>query len=72
MNNAGSKQLTDCGNEHYHNLSDKDQRKEKFQILPLIIKEFCLIGKIGQILSFAKRFAHCKERTHHEKQGFNL
>lgn len=61
MNNAGSKQIRDCGNKHDHGSSENGEREEKSNIASnhqITIKMFCLIGKIGEILSFTKLSAH--------------
>lgn len=61
MSNAGSKELRDCGNKRDHGSSENGKREEKSSITTnhrMIVKMFCLIGKIGEILSFTKLSAH--------------
>lgn len=48
MNNTGSKQLTEKREIQY--ITSNHQ---------IIIQSFCLIGKIGKILSFTKLCANC-------------
>ena len=43
MNNVGSKQLVDCGDKHYSNLFENDERQGKIQHIT---------SKIDQIILF--------------------